>query len=211
MSEVLEKLMGRYYTARSGVAGVAQKLLATAADETVFVTKTVAALATGKAVEPPSVASVATVNVTGQQTRVDGERQFPATDATAEPSPNPDRHCWPHTPAMNTAEIEQFKRRLAHFSRMGVSDAEAERLADAWVTEDREGTGRGCCVACSHHSSFGRLRCQRAAAAGVHPELAADFAVLLQRCNAFECHGALGNPKVSQMISEAPEDQEGWP
>lgn len=141
--------------------------------------------------------------------------QVPAANDGATPAPapatDPDRHCWPHTPAMNTLEIEQFKRRLAHFSRMGVSDAEAERLADAWVTEDREGTGRGCCVACSHLSSFSRLRCQRAAAAGVHPELAADFAVPLQKCNAFECHKALGNPKVSQMISEAPEDQEGWP
>jgi hypothetical protein len=124
--------------------------------------------------------------------------------------PNPDRHCWPHTAAMNTAEIELFMRRQAHFVRVGVSDADAERLADAWVTEDREGTNWGCCVACAHLSGFGRLRCSRASAAGVHPELAAEFARVLQRCNAFESHWALENPEISQMISDVPEDQEAW-
>lgn len=56
----------------------------------------------------------------------------------AAPPPDPDRHCWPHTTAMNTGEIDTFTRRLARFTDKGMGLDEAERLADKLVMRDRQ-------------------------------------------------------------------------
>ena len=52
--------------------------------------------------------------------------QLPANEATADP----DRWCWPQGAAMNTAEIEVFTARLAHFTDKGLTLDDAEALAD---------------------------------------------------------------------------------
>ena len=61
--------------------------------------------------------------------------QDSAANASATPNPapatDPDRWCWPHSPAMNTTEVDTFTARLARFTDKGVSYDEAERLADA--------------------------------------------------------------------------------
>ncbi len=49
---------------------------------------------------------------------------------------DPDRWCWPHSSAMNGAEIDTFMLREAGFKAKGVADAEA--LADTLVIRDRE-------------------------------------------------------------------------
>ena len=75
------------------------------------------------------------------------------------PASDPDRWCWPHSPAMNTTEVDTFTARLARFIDKGVSYDEAERLADALVIRDREGDDRRLCLECPHLQGVGRLRC----------------------------------------------------
>ncbi len=104
----------------------------------------------------------------------------------AAPPPDPDRHCWPHTTAMNTGEVDTFTQRLARVTDKGVSYDEAERLADALVIRDREGDDRRLCMECAHLQGHGRWRCgnwQRAdmAREGIAPALV----VMLQRCAGF--------------------------
>ncbi len=60
-----------------------------------------------------------------------------AGEASNDPAPDPDRLCWPHTQAMNTAEIDTFTGRLATFTDRGLTLAEAEALADRLVVRDR--------------------------------------------------------------------------
>lgn len=109
--------------------------------------------------------------------------------ATPDPAPatDPDRWCWPHSPAMNTTEVDTFTARLARFTDKGVSYDEAERLADALVIRDRDGDDRRLCLECPHLEGFGRWRCGNWQAAGVARQgLACDLVLMLQRCNGAE-------------------------
>lgn len=100
---------------------------------------------------------------------------------------DPDRFCWPHSPAMNGAEIDTFTARLARFSDKGVSFEDAERLADMLVTRDRDGEDRRLCLECVHLQGAGRWRCSSWTLADVARDgLAADLVSMLQRCSAFD-------------------------
>lgn len=111
----------------------------------------------------------------------------PQDTAASEAAPtSPDRWCWPHSQAMNTAEIDAFTARLARFTDEGVSYDDAERLADALVSRDREGDDRRLCLECAHLQGAGRWRCGNWLLAGLDsPEIGRDLALMLQRCPGF--------------------------
>ena len=67
----------------------------------------------------------------------DPNHDRPTTPANDEHAVDTDRCCWPHSDAMNTAEIERFLTRLQQFIEHGVSEPDAERLADELVLADR--------------------------------------------------------------------------
>lgn len=104
----------------------------------------------------------------------------------AAPPPDPDRHCWPHTPAMNTGEIDTFTQRLARFTDKGMGLDEAERLADKLVMRDRDADDRRLCLECLHLAGAGRWSCGNAARADVSAQgLARELVTMPQRCNGF--------------------------
>lgn len=114
-------------------------------------------------------------------------QQLPANEASADP----DRWCWPHGAAMNTAEIDAFTARLARFTDKGLTLDDAEALADKLVMRDRDDDHRRTCLECAHVQGVGRWGCgnwkqagigTRAADAGVAPALV----VVLQHCNGFK-------------------------
>ncbi len=99
-----------------------------------------------------------------------------------------DACCWPHSSAMNGAEIDTFTARLAWFTDKGLSLIDAEALADKLVIRDREGDDRRVCLECVHlrHGE----RCGNWQQAGVairarDAQLPGDFTTLLQRCGGF--------------------------
>lgn len=121
--------------------------------------------------------------------QVDGGMNRPDAEALAAQgmARDPDRHCWPNTNAMNTAEIDTFTARVHLFTARGVSTTEAEGMADALVLRDREADARRLCLECSHlRRSAGLWRCgqwERAELAAA--DVPGDVANLLQRCSAF--------------------------
>ena len=105
--------------------------------------------------------------------------------AANDPAPDPDRWAWPHSTAMNTAEIDTFTARLARFTDRGLILADAEALADKLVNRDREGDDRRLCLECASLNRGGR--CSNWQAAGVairarDAQLPGDFTTMLQRC-----------------------------
>ena len=50
---------------------------------------------------------------------------------------DPDRWCWPHSEAMNSGEIATFTERVDQSIRRGMTEAQAEALADDMVQRDR--------------------------------------------------------------------------
>ena len=108
--------------------------------------------------------------------------------AANDPAPDPDRWAWPHSTAMNTAEIDTFTARLARFTDRGLILADAEALADKLVIRDREGDDRRLCLECASLNRGGR--CSNWQAAGVairarDAQLPGDFTTMLQRCGGF--------------------------
>lgn len=110
-----------------------------------------------------------------------------ANDTPAETlAANPDRCCWPYSEAMNGQEIDTLIVRLALFTDKGLSQDEAERLADKLVVRDRESDDRRLCLECVHLQGHGRWRCGNWSAAGVAQNgLASELAKTLQRCNGY--------------------------
>ena len=101
--------------------------------------------------------------------------------------PDPDRYCWPHSPAMNTREIDTFTARLARFTDKGLRLDDAERLADQLVIRDREGDDRRLCLECVHLQGYGPWRCGNWKHADVPPYgVARDLVLMLQRCDGFQ-------------------------
>jgi hypothetical protein len=95
-----------------------------------------------------------------------------------------DACCWPHSDAMNGAELDAMVIRLQLFERLGVVEAKADNLADRLVSRDRQHDDRRLCLECAHLGDRGRCL---AAAAG---RLPADRCVepvpdVLRRCPAF--------------------------
>lgn len=100
---------------------------------------------------------------------------------------DPDRHCWPHTNAMNTVEIDTFTARVHVFTRHGLESTEAEGMADALVRRDREAGDRRLCLECSHlRRSAGLWRCGQWERAGLAvADVPGDVVNMLQWCSAF--------------------------
>lgn len=139
-------------------------------------TLTVATGATHEGVKAPTVARVATVTVAKP-----GKTPWAANDsATPEPALDPNRWCWPHSTAMNSAEIDLFLSRLARFTDKGLSYGDAERMVEKLVIRDREGDDRRLCLECSHLQ--GSWRCGNHVRAGVGRDLPFELVLMLQRC-----------------------------
>jgi hypothetical protein len=100
--------------------------------------------------------------------------------------PDPDRYCWPRSPAMNGREIDTFMKRLARFSDFGLGLEVAQGMADRLVVRDRDADDRSVCLECTHLRRG--WRCANWDRAGVairasDAQLPAEFVSLLQRCN----------------------------
>jgi hypothetical protein len=115
--------------------------------------------------------------------------------AGALPGNDPDAHCWPHSTAMNGAEIDLFTARLHRFTDKGLTVTEGEALADKLVVRDREADDRRFCLECRHLSGVGQTswRCGNWQAAGIairsrDSQLPADLVLQLQRCDGFTPH-----------------------
>lgn len=113
-------------------------------------------------------------------------------------SADPDRWCWPHSSAMNSAEIDTFTARLARFTDKGLTLGDAEALADKLVKRDREMDDRCMCVECAHLQGAGRWRCSNTMMAGIGPhtadtQLPSSLTHQLQRCAGFINFYSQGN------------------
>jgi len=100
--------------------------------------------------------------------------------------------CWPHSAAMNGAEIDLLTARLNRFTDKGLTVMEGEALADKLVVRDHEADDRQSCLECRHLSGYGQSswRCGNWKAAGIanrslDTQLPADLVLQLQRCNGF--------------------------
>ena len=97
---------------------------------------------------------------------------------------DPDRWCWPHSDAMNSAELEQFAKRAQQFNRRGMSAEAAEAMADRLLIRDREQDDRRTCLECTIYRPG---RCSNHRRAGLQaPDVGRDLATLLQRCPGFQ-------------------------
>ena len=111
------------------------------------------------------------------------------TAAANDPIPDPDRWCWPNSPAMNGREIDLFSIRLEQFRSVGVDLDTAEKLADRLVIRDRDMDDRIVCFECCHLRNGWRCMSWRNAGAWVHhsnSKLQNDFVHQLQRCPGFK-------------------------
>lgn len=99
-----------------------------------------------------------------------------------------DRYCWPHTEAMNTAEIETFMARLHLFAGHCLDYTEAERLADELVARGRDGDDRRLCLECLHLRSGGTSwTCNQRRRAGLAVSgVPTEVVKLLKRCDGFK-------------------------
>lgn len=112
----------------------------------------------------------------------------PPAPASPAPELDPDRWCWPHSTAMNTAEIEAFTQRTILFNRRGLPALEAELLADKLVNRDRDGDDRRLCLECGNLSrAGGAMRCNQWQRAGMGAAgIPAALVLVLQRCDGFK-------------------------
>lgn len=131
-------------------------------------------------------------------------RARPVRSAVRTETSNPDRWAWPHSDAMNGAEIDTFTARLARFTDKGLSLGDAERLADKLVTRDRDDDDRRLCLECTHLKGTSAWRCESWQRAGVatragDAQLPRELVVQLQRCDGLH---AVRNCQLALMISE---------
>ncbi|MDO8248391.1 MAG: hypothetical protein Q7T78_01550 [Rhodoferax sp.] len=151
-----------------------------------FATVTVATVATVRPDHLPSVASVASVASVSVATT-----QKQAANDPAAVTHDPDRWAWPHSQAMTGREIDTFTARLHHFTRRGLAEPDAERLADKLVTRDREADDRRLCLECVHLAGradvWGCRNWQRAGIASMarQAQLSAALVNQPQRCDGF--------------------------
>lgn len=148
-----------------------------------------------KPTEPGFVGFVACPD--GASENFTAPQQPPANEATSDP----DRWCWPHGDAMNTAEIDTFTARLARFTDKGLTLADAEALADGMVQRDREMDDRHLCLECVHlRGGAGHWRCGNAVLGGIalhaaDAQLPSGLTHQPQRCAGFtNFHGQGNNP-----------------
>jgi len=105
---------------------------------------------------------------------------------------NPDRWCYPDSTAMTGSEIDTFTARLSRFTDKGVTQGDAQALADRLVQRDRDSDDRRLCLECLHLAGYGASswRCGNWKAAGIavtprSTQLAAGLVFQLQRCPGF--------------------------
>ena len=91
--------------------------------------------------------------------------------------------------AMPDKSADLYAARLARFTDKGVTQIDAESLADRLVIRDRDTDDRALCLECRHLAGYGRAswRCGNWQAAGVaisqrDSQLPADLVLQLQRC-----------------------------
>lgn len=103
-----------------------------------------------------------------------------------------DRWWWPHSTAMNAAEIATFAARVVRFKARGLGAPDAARLADRLVNHDRDEDGLRCCLECAHLNETGphtwRWAAWRDAGIGA-AAMGHDLATVPQRCPAFHESG----------------------
>lgn len=93
--------------------------------------------------------------------------------------------CWPHSTAMNTAEIDRFIIRAAQFTIKGLTADDADALADTLLFRDRGGDDRRLCLECSHLRSLSGWWCENSSPAGFGRDLPESIPSTLQRCPGF--------------------------
>lgn len=74
-----------------------------------------------------------------------------------------DAHCWPHSNAMNTAEINRMALRIGMFQRRGLQLLQAEAFSDRCLLRDRDMDDRRACVECKHLQARGTCAAKQAA------------------------------------------------
>jgi hypothetical protein len=108
-----------------------------------------------------------------------------AANAPVPLTPDLDRWCWPHSDAMNGAEIVRMVARIELFQRRGKRPAEAERLADSLVARDRDNDERRMCIECAHLQRSGACMAAQQGRLFNAPAHLVPMQTLLQRCEGF--------------------------
>ena len=113
--------------------------------------------------------------------------------AANDPTPDPDRWCWPHSEAITGREIDTFTARLARFPDKGLSLHDSEALTDKLVKRDRESDDRRLCLECFHLSGqYGKAwdcrnwQVAKVASRARDAQLSAALVFQLQRCDGFK-------------------------
>lgn len=111
-----------------------------------------------------------------------------ATVANDVPATDPDRWCWPHSVAMNSAELNAHLARVAKFNERGFTLAQAEELADKLLARDRQGLDMVACLECRYCTGS---QCVTPMQAGLFANGQRAFSVQpirdkLQRCAGFK-------------------------
>ena len=157
-------------------------------------TATPATFATGEPQQRPTVATVAVATAPDKAASdpahaqdFDGGVSDTQADVLAL-TDDPDSHSWPHSKAMNTAEIDAFTARVHLFTRHGLDQTQAEGLADGLVIRDRDSDDRRLCLECLHLRGGGRSwACNQWRAAGLAGAGVPDgWVTLPQRCDGFK-------------------------
>lgn len=149
--------------------------------------------------DPPQVSTLdreafderaAIIEFDGGISRIEAERLALSTNSASPRKPKADvrdRYSWPHTTAMNTAEIDAFTSRFHLLTRHGLDQPQAEELADGLVIRDRDSDDRRLCIECQHLISGNKLwACNQWRAAGlVSSGIPDGWTTLPQRCEGF--------------------------
>lgn len=104
-----------------------------------------------------------------------------------------DRWSWPHSSALNSAEIDLFHYRLKKFKDKGLNRDAAEMLVDRLVIRDRGSDHRRLCLECRHLTGYGPpgWQCGNWQAAGTAINarnagpIPSDLVCQLQQCSGF--------------------------
>lgn len=126
-----------------------------------------------------SVSSVLTVSVPADLKK---------TNSVSAVTVDPDRWCWPNSPAMNGREIGIFSIRLEHLRSLGLDLDSAEKFADRLVIRDRDMDDRIVCFECCHlRNGWHCMNLQNAdvSVQNTNTKLPSDFVHQLQRCSGF--------------------------
>lgn len=135
----------------------------------------------------PDLRSVATDATVARGSTFKNEVDEIFSRAANDPVPDPDRWCWPNTPAMNSIEIDTFATRLSMLTKRGLHFSDAEALADKLMVRDREQDDRVSCLECRYLNGFGAGRCANWSEAAVSRYgLIPEFVCALQRCPGFK-------------------------